>query len=205
VDKHRRHFLKASAATTLTVALNKLALANDNKTVTQSDKDAAQDIIVQMSDAGHSDFVLIDKKTSKLYVIQSGNIHFETPVIIGRVKDRKSLTPSGIFSLINVFQGATEPKMVFHQDRTGAYLLHGIVSGREYALKIDSITAKQLSNGCVNIPDIILPFILGFARQHSENDPKGLATPLVITDEVYNSTKFSKALKSFVPFKYNPD
>lgn len=181
------------------------ASAQNVPRVKQDTKTNEQDVITQMGKDGYKNFLLLNKKNSSLYIIQDGEVFLETPVIIGRNRGQKSLTPSGVFSLTNIFQGATQPEMMFYIDQSGGYLLHDVVRGREYAFQADSVTAKRLSDGCVNIPSVILPYILGFARQRAIEHPDHLATPLVIMEENYSAPQFTKRLEAFKPQKYNPD
>lgn len=208
MDQKRRHFFEATVglvgATLVSLAMNSPAqsLTAPNK---DSSKDNEQNVINQMHDAGYNNFILLNKRNSKLYIIQDSAILLETPVIIGRSQGQKSLTPSGVFSLTNNFRGASKPIMMFYHDATQAYSLHDVVAGREYAFQIDSTTAKRLSDGCVNVPSVALTYVLGFARQQAMENPKGLATPFVVMDEKYSAAKVEKAIQSFIPREYNPD
>lgn len=207
MDQSRRHFFGQAVGLTVVLAgttiLPATSFAKENAQIdTRTDE---RDAITQMGEAGFNNFVLLNKKNSKLYIIKDGEFFLETPVIIGRNRGGKNLTPSGVFSLTNIFQGATEPKMMFYHDATQAYLLHDVVRGREQALRVDSVTARQLSDGCVNVPAMPLSFVLAFARQQALVNPNGLATPLVIMDEKHSPLKFSKSVVGFAPQKYNPD
>lgn len=209
MDHHRRRFCTGFAAiggtSVLSLSGNSFAKTSFGAVAKSSTRKNEQDVILKMAEAGHADFVLLNKKNSMLYMIQDRQFFLETPVIIGRHHAGKSLTPSGIFSLTNVFRGATQPKMMFHHDATSGYLMHEVAKGRESALMIDDARLKRLSDGCVNVPNIVLPYILGFARQKALSHPENLATPLVIMDEKYSAPQFSKELSGFSPQKYNPD
>ena len=202
MDQNRRYFNGLVSGVMFIIATN--GYAQNAKTL-PTPRENENDVIAQMGNAGYANFLLLNKQTSKLYIIQNSNFFLETPVIIGRSNAQKSLTPSGIFSLRNIFQGATVPKMIFHMNDTMAYALHGVVRGRESALMIDRVTARQLSDGCVNVPDFVLPYVLTFARKEASQNPQGKATPFVVMDERYNAKQFEKAVTTFRPYDYNPD
>lgn len=208
MDHSRRHFFSRAAglagAAILPFANNSFAQTGYQKPEDKI-RSNEHDVINRMAEAGYPNFILLNKKNTKLYIIQNGEFFLETPVIIGRSRARKSITPSGVFSLTNIFQGESQPKMMFYHDATQAYLLHEVVPGREYALKIDGTTAKKLSDGCVNVPLAGLNYILAFARQNARNNPNGWATPFVVMDEEYSKTNFTKIIQGFSPQKYNPD
>lgn len=195
----RRDFMMSALSTALATAIGGNAHAKSETLKNETD------VVTKMTEAGYNHFILLNKRSSKLYLIQNGDFFFEVPVIFGRNEGHKNRTPSGIFSLTNAFMGASKPLMVFHHDERVAYLLHGVVPGREYALKLDNVAARKLSDGCINVPDEVLPYVLGFARQRAENHPQGLATPFVIIDDRYSPDRFQKSLSGFVPQKYNPD
>lgn len=164
-----------------------------------------RNVIAQMAMAGYSNFVLVSKKNSEIYLIEDSQFKLRSPIIWGRGQGQKNLTPSGIFSLRNVFQGEAQPKMYFSYNDDSVYLIHGVVPGREKFLQVDNMKARQQSAGCINVPEPSLSMTLNYARMVGMANPDGEATTLVIMDEKYSSSKFAQKLENFKPAKYNPN
>lgn len=204
MDFKRRLFLKAFSATAIAFASQSYAQDDAPSGNPELRKDE-RDVIVQMAKAGYKDFVLLSKKNSKIYLIQDSQFLLQTDIIFGRGKGERNLTPSGAFSLTNLFQGEAKPKMSFYIDDRVIYLIHGVVPGREQAFTKDNMTARQLSDGCINVPDVTLPYVLAFARQKAINSPDHQATPFIVMDEKYSPAQFAKTIKTFTPEKYNPN
>ena len=201
---NRRKFMSFATAMAAAIATDTHA-APPTKPEQTDPRQQERMVIEQMVNAGYPNFVLLSKKDAKLYLIQDGEFFLQTPIIFGRQYGQKNLTPTGVFSLTNLFHGASKPKMVFHVDNNLAYLLHGVVPGREAALDKENVAGRALSDGCVNIDDHILPYVLGFARSKAQSHPQKLATPFVVLDKGETASMFEKHLKNFVPQEYNPD
>lgn len=197
------HF-SAAAALALSVAPNVHAQKSPQQQAVKKPVTVA-DAISMMAEGGYKDFVLTDKRSSKLYLIENGKPLLETDIIYGRGQGKKSLTPSGVFSLTNLFQGEAQSKMAFHYDARVVYLVHGVVAGREAALLSDKIADRKLSEGCLNVPDVALPYVLGFARAKAIANPDQDATPILIIDNGMSSVKLRSQITSFKPEKYNPN
>lgn len=189
----RRNFLKATAATAATASIHPFAFAKGSS----NNNDDEHDVITQMSNAGYKNFILLNKRNANLYIIQNGEYFLQTPVIYGRKIKGKDLTPSGIFSLTNTYNSASEPIMVFFADR--ALALHFTVPGREKALLSNNIKDRQLSDGCINTPKPALPIFVEFSENAARNDAQRRKTTLVVIDTDYSSPSFQKALQEFKP------
>lgn len=192
---NRRDFIKSSAIiATAQIAVPSYAQKfNDHAAI-------EADAIAQMKDANHPNIILINKGNSQLVVAEDGERRVTTPVIIGK---NATPTPTGIFSLRNMFQGPSYPKMFFHYDDRVIYLIHDVIKGREQAMLKDDPQLRILSDGCVNISQPFLNMVMDFAR--SKGEETGFATPIAILPERYSSEKFAAMVKGFkpVPYTYN--
>jgi hypothetical protein len=150
-----------------------------------------------MKNAEYPNLVLVNKGNGNLIVIEDGNRILTTPVILGT---RRTPTPTGIFSLQNLANGPSYPKMVFHFDDRVAYLIHGVIAGRERAILKDDPRSRQLSAGCINIADPFLEMVLNFARNKAKETL--LVTPIAIMPEVYTPKHFAKMVSEFKPKIY---
>lgn len=206
-------FRNFSVAVAIAVAANGSAHAEterplaatkaDSTASAPDDRQQERDVIAKMTEAGYPNFVLLSRKNSKLYLIKDSQFILQTEIILGRGQGQKNRTPSGIFSLTNVFEGEAKPKMSFHIDDSGLYLIHGVVPGREAALDKDNAAARQLSDGCINVPAVTLPYVLGFARDMARANPQQDATPFVVMEGNYSPSKFTVTVSKFTPEKYN--
>ncbi len=93
--------------------------------------------------------------------IDNGDRRLDTPAIIG---ERRTPTPSGIFSLINSGNGTSSPEMEFYYDATGVYLVHALTRGRDRSILERNPKYRRLSAGCINLSKEMLNEVLNYAR-----------------------------------------
>jgi len=210
MDLTRRKFTQYASASVLTMAsvLTPAFAAPSVPTAPAEEPDfnkVEQDVVTKMTEAGYAHFALLNKANATFYLVQNGDLFLKTPAIYGVQGKNGSITPNGIFSLKNVYQGEALPKLYFgyNKDVGVSMLVHGLVPGREQALASNNIQGRQLSNSCVNLSDNILPVVLGFARQRAKKDPQRHAIPFVIIDQHYSAVEFQKWVQGYKPQPYN--
>lgn len=187
----RRNFLKALFLGAAQQAMPSYARQFNDHAANEADA------IAQMKDAQYPNLVLVNKGNGHLIVIEDGNRILTTPVILGT---RKTPTPTGIFSLKDLANGPSYPKMYFHFDKRVVYLIHDVIAGREQALLKSDPRPRQLSAGCINIPQPFLDMTLEYARNKAKETY--LVTPIAIMPERYSSEQFAKMLGEFKPQIY---
>ena len=188
---NKRKFLQISFAGVAQCAMSSYARQFNDHAANEADA------ITQMKNAEYINFVLVNKGNGHLIVVENENRILTTPVILGT---RKTPTPTGIFSLRDLVNGPTYPKMVFHYDDRVAYLIHDVIAGREQALLKQDARSRQLSAGCINIAQPFLDMVLRFARNKSQET--FLVTPIAIMPESYSPQQFSKMVSEFKPKIY---
>ncbi len=75
-----------------------------------------------------------------------------------------------------------------------------MIAGREQALLKSAPRPRQLSAGCINIPQPFLDMVLDYARNKAKET--FLVTPIAIMPETYSPTQFAKMLGEFKPQIY---
>jgi L,D-transpeptidase catalytic domain len=187
----RRNFLRISFFGAAQIAMPSYARQFNDQAANEADA------IAQMKNAEYPNLVLVNKANGSLIAIEDGHRILTTPVILG---SRKTPTPTGIFSLQNLANGPSYPKMVFHFDDRVAYLIHGVIAGRERAILKDDPRPRQLSAGCINIDTPFLEMVLNFAREKAKETL--LITPIAIMPEAYSPKHFAKMVSEFKPKIY---
>ncbi len=99
---NRRKFLKALFLGAAQQAMPSYARQFNDHAANEADA------IAQMKDAQYPNLVLVNKGNGHLIVIEDGNRILTTPVIL---RARKTTTPTGIFSLKDLANGPSYPKM----------------------------------------------------------------------------------------------
>lgn len=189
---NRRNYLQASFVGATQLIMPSSSYARQFNIAADED-----DAIARMIEAQLTNFVLVHKSKGQLTIIDNGNRGPTIRVILGT---RKTPTPTGIFSLRDLANGPTYPKMLFHHDDRYAYLIHDVITGREAALLKQDPRSRELSAGCINIPQPSLGNVLRFARNKSKETM--LVTPIAIMPERYSSQEFAKMVANFKPQIY---
>lgn len=187
----RRNFLKTSFLGAAQLAMPSYARQFNDHAANEADA------IAQMKNAEYPNLVLVNKGNGHLIVIEDGQRILTTPVILGT---RKTPTPTGIFSLKNLANGPSYPKMFFHYDDRVVYLIHDVIAGREQAILKNDPHPRQLSAGCINISQNFLGQVLNFARDKAKETL--LLTPIAIMPETYSPAQFAKMVGEFKPQIY---
>lgn len=140
--------------------------------------------VSDMAGRGVSKFLLLNKETGHLKIVENGEESASFPALSGKFKGdaaRKNLyvTPSGIFPLLpEDDEHQPYPAVSYLKDGKVSYVIHP-VSGRRSPLLRSGAESKRATAGCINVDRKTFREVWNFATSSPEVLQDEGGTPVV--------------------------